>query len=1541
MANDTKKGRASLVEIQTWWKVPTIAHFCSLFRAKFGLPDFEIEELEEALVSDTQDDPNDFLKNLLARILFGCYGRKDINSSNYDKYLRDIMKHRWEMEESRVNPLNSEDTTYHSLPTLSKVELLHALCDYRLDAEDVSDLLKGTVGEHMRIEPLGSDSEGAKYWYFYGTRLYKETKKLTKAEKEELRKKREKEKRKKRREKAKERAKEKEKLKKIKLAKKNAGDQALEVDQNDSCTEENSQDTPTTSTTVSSESDSDDDLEPPRWHLVCDTQDDWEILAQKFKKTKSKNEKELYRALADDFLPVMVDLYNQKEKALRKKLLEMAPRRTSGRIQEKMQRRTEEDDYIEGYSDTEGHQEEDKFSCNERRHRNRLQQKELQILEEQEAKRRKEEEEEKAKKAKEDRAKRVQLREERARLIAEGKTIPKELMTIPQAPSVSPTPKPKKPKFSGVRDDEFDSLYISMHKVLDAVKRHSNSWPFLEPVNEEYAPKYLEYIEKPMDLGTMEEKLDKKQYSSKSEFVDDMHLMFENCETYNGSESEYTEMARTLEVVFTKMMLRCFPEDDIDFFDDEFFMSENSEPRKSSRSSRTRKTVEELDKKVFGSFREDTSEESESEDDNYFPSEKKFKGKAKSPKKRPQRMPRVNYAMDGEESSRDDLSRAYALRNFYGNRGMFNADPTYGVTCSHMSVMRVVDGKIVEERGPLMPVTQSASTKDVTQLEDEDEKRKNQVASQSSVAVSKTEGVETKKEDKNGQSVKKDPEVYEDHSSLKNNLSSFLKHPKVRSKTERLKEAEKNSFVVNTPVSLPSTVFTPTTVSKAVPAILSKGNRLKQEMKNIAADGTKQSKLNSKLKTKKADKILSHSSFVSNGPENVQQAKPEQENIHDDKIKVDEVKSKQVSVDEVGKIAQLKTGNTEVPLGSGHSVNTKLLNPIHSIPSTSSISSESLPQSTVTLLPLSTTKQANDFTENDVRSLNSSHSGHQPETSCSELLVEKQEGQQAAAIQDRKSVITFQPNNAPQSEEVGVVAVKNNSNKPQEPGNDHCIEKTIQIKSSNIGYSALQVNSQSSMADIYVAKPVMQPHQKVYVASKPEAQRSIVHEDSDLKDLIDMDTIQDKKSNFPTTSINHILSPEVSRINSFNTSPLMMNRVLLPNSLTINHSGSADTSHSFTQLKGILQNPAPHHLQRSAQPMQHDSRFTPHLSGSIQHSDSIQQHTGDRLQHSDDRLQNPDARLHQTNTRVQQSDTRLQQPDGRLHQPDTRLQHPDSRLQQSDDRLQHPDDRLQLPDAQLQQPDTRLQHHDARLWHMDNRLHHSDARLHQSDTRQQHPEDRTQPHEARLQHPEARLQHPESRLQHPEARLQHPNARLQNHESNRLQHQETSLQYQEASKLQQHHEPKLQHQETRVQHPQAMLHHLEVSQQQRPEASRLHHPEARMQHLDARLQHSEDNRLHQSEVRHPEPRLQHPLSSLHQNQDSIRQSTASMQHAGNRQLSSLQYPPAHLNWNQHQQLYQTQPVFQVGTQPPVGMSQAYQMSVPGHPSLQNGSFPPT
>uniref|UniRef100_H2YHK6 Uncharacterized protein n=1 Tax=Ciona savignyi TaxID=51511 RepID=H2YHK6_CIOSA len=178
----------SMKDLLSWWEVPAIAHFFSLFKSCFSLTDFTIEELEEALLSDGESDVSTaFTSKLLMELLQGCYNNANISVTNYHETLIDIMKRRWELEDGRVNPLASIHSDFHGLPTQLKVQIIHRLTEYRLDAQDVEEKLCGLNPSDLRLEPLGSDRNGSKYWYFFGVRLYKETPPETKSRKRKKR----------------------------------------------------------------------------------------------------------------------------------------------------------------------------------------------------------------------------------------------------------------------------------------------------------------------------------------------------------------------------------------------------------------------------------------------------------------------------------------------------------------------------------------------------------------------------------------------------------------------------------------------------------------------------------------------------------------------------------------------------------------------------------------------------------------------------------------------------------------------------------------------------------------------------------------------------------------------------------------------------------------------------------------------------------------------------------------------------------------------------------------------------------------------------------------------------------------------------------------------------------------------------------------------------------------------------------------------------------------------------------------------------------
>lgn len=69
---------------------------------------------------------------------------------------------------------------------------------------------------------------------------------------------------------------------------------------------------------------------------------------------------------------------------------------------------------------------------------------------------------------------------------------------------------------------------------------------------------YFEIIARPIDLSTIEESLQRRQYSCVEEFAADILLMFENCRTYNDPIAQAYTAANRLQTYFLRRMDRVF-----------------------------------------------------------------------------------------------------------------------------------------------------------------------------------------------------------------------------------------------------------------------------------------------------------------------------------------------------------------------------------------------------------------------------------------------------------------------------------------------------------------------------------------------------------------------------------------------------------------------------------------------------------------------------------------------------------------------------------------------------------------------------------------------------------------------------------------------------------------------------------------------------------------------------------------------------------------------------------------------------------------------
>jgi hypothetical protein len=100
-----------------------------------------------------------------------------------------------------------------------------------------------------------------------------------------------------------------------------------------------------------------------------------------------------------------------------------------------------------------------------------------------------------------------------------------------------------------------DQLRFCMN-LTRAIKKRKDAFPFGAPVDPVLLniPTYFTVIETPMDISTVEKKLQAGAYKAIDEFKSDFLLIFANCYKFNGEEAPVSLMGKSLEKHFLKEM---------------------------------------------------------------------------------------------------------------------------------------------------------------------------------------------------------------------------------------------------------------------------------------------------------------------------------------------------------------------------------------------------------------------------------------------------------------------------------------------------------------------------------------------------------------------------------------------------------------------------------------------------------------------------------------------------------------------------------------------------------------------------------------------------------------------------------------------------------------------------------------------------------------------------------------------------------------------------------------------------------------------------
>lgn len=254
------------------------------------------------------------MPELITRLLRRCHEtnrvQDSIGTNTFEPFLELFIRKTCE-HDKRPNPYHvaaaelnrnvAEEgpLSFDELPVQVKAEVIQLLCEARFVATDAQTLIDQANPDSLRVLPLGYDSAASAYYYFFGTRLYKEsnrfaTKSTTTA-----------------------------------AAVKPPSTPTAVPQTNGHATSDTPKDVKNESLLNGSLLNGNvsailedsvrylaaTESETVRWELVCQTETDWAELTKKLAKSKkTKAECALVKILEQNFLPNLTNLFRTKEK---------------------------------------------------------------------------------------------------------------------------------------------------------------------------------------------------------------------------------------------------------------------------------------------------------------------------------------------------------------------------------------------------------------------------------------------------------------------------------------------------------------------------------------------------------------------------------------------------------------------------------------------------------------------------------------------------------------------------------------------------------------------------------------------------------------------------------------------------------------------------------------------------------------------------------------------------------------------------------------------------------------------------------------------------------------------------------------------------------------------------------------------------------------------------------------------------------------------------------------------------------------------------